>query len=196
MDRSKLASLSFAVSQRLLKLMCIDSVMPSNHLILRFLFSSCSQFFLVSRGFSSESALRMRWPKYWSFSLSPSNEYSGLISFKSDWFDLLASDWFDHLALQENFKSLLQHHILKASIIWCPAFLMFQFSHLYMTTGETIALTRLTFVARCFCCKVLLSFLIYCLGFCCFSSKDQVSFNFMIAVTICSDFGAQENKVC
>ena len=159
-------------------------------------FSSCPQSF--PKVFSDELVLHIRWPKYWSFSFStsPSNEYSGQISFQIDWLDLLANDWFDRLELQENFKSLLKHHSLKASIIWCPAFFMFQFSHLYMTTGETIALTRLTFVARCFCCKVLLSFLIYCLGFHCFSSKEQVSFNFMIAVTICSDFGAQENKVC
>ena len=92
------------------------------------------------RVFSSESALCIRWPKYWSFSISPSNEYSGLVSFKIDWFDLLA--------VQGTLKSLLQHHILKASILQCSAFLMVQLSHLYMTIGKTIALTVQTFVSK------------------------------------------------
>ena len=90
--------------------------------------------------FPSESALRIRWPKYWSFSISPSNEYSGLISFRIDWFDLLA--------IQGTLKSLLQHHNLKASIPWHSAFFMVQLSHPYMTPGKTIALTRRTFVAK------------------------------------------------
>ena len=94
------------------------------------------------RVFSNESALRIRWPKYWSFSfnISPSNEYSGLISFRMDWLDLLA--------VQGTLKSLLQHHSSKASILWCPAFFIIQLSHSYMTIGKTIALTRLTFVGR------------------------------------------------
>ena len=124
----------------LLKLMSIKSVMPSNHLIL------CSPLlFLLSvfpsiRVFSNESVLHMRWPKYWSFSftISPSNEYSGLISFRIDWLDLLA--------VQGTLKSLLQHHSSKASILQCSVFFIVQLSHPYMTTGKTTALTRWTFV--------------------------------------------------
>ena len=98
-------------------------------------FSSCLQSFLVSiRIYSNESVLRIRWPKYCSFSISPSNEYSGLISFRIDWFDLFA--------VQGALKSLLQHHSLKASILWYSAFFMVQLSHLYMSTGKSIALTR------------------------------------------------------
>ena len=94
------------------------------------------------RVFSTMSALRIRWPKYWSFSfsISPSNEYSGMISLRIDWFDLLT--------VQRTLKSLLQHHSWKASILWCSAFFMVQFSHPYMTTGKTIALTRQTFVGK------------------------------------------------
>ena len=94
------------------------------------------------RVYSNESALHIRWPKYWSFSfnISPSNEHPGLISFRMDWFDLLA--------VQGTLKSLLQHHNLKASILWCSAFFMVQLSHLYMTTGKTTALTRLPFVSK------------------------------------------------
>ena len=122
--------------------------------------------------------------KYWSFSFSicPSNEYSGLISFRIDWLDLLA--------VQETLKSLFQYHSAKASIIQCSAFFMVQLSHPYMTTGKTIALTIWTFVG-----KVMSLLLICCLGLHSFASKEQASFNFMAAVTICSDFGAQENKV-
>ena len=119
------ASLSFTISQSLLKFMSIESVILSNHLIL-----PCPLLFLPSifpniRVFSNESALRMRWSKYWSFSFStsPSNEYSGLISFRIGWFDLLA--------VHGTLKSLLQHHSLKASILWCSAFFMVQFSHPY-----------------------------------------------------------------
>ena len=130
-----------------------DTIQPSHPLSS---FLPLPSVFPGTRDFSSESALQMRWPKYWSFGFSPSNEYSGLISFKRDWFDLLA--------LQGNFKSLLQHHSLKASIIWCSAFFMFQLSHLYITTRKTKVLTRWTCVARCFYCKVLLSFLRCCLG--------------------------------
>ena len=105
-------------------------------------FSSRLSIFLSIRVFSSESALRIRWPKYWnfSFSISPSNEYSGLISFRMDWLDLLA--------VQGNLKSLLQHHSSKASIRWCSAFFIVQLSYPYMTTGKTIALTRWTFVGK------------------------------------------------
>ena len=116
------------------------------------LFSSCLlQSFPASRVFPNESVLHMRWPKYWSFSfsISPTSEYSGLISFRMDWLDLLA--------VQGTPKSLLQHHTSKASILWCSAFFMVQLSHPYMTTGKTIALTRRTYVSECLC------FLICCL---------------------------------
>ena len=136
------ASLSLTNSRSLLKLMSLELVIPSNHLIL------CHPLFLLSsvfpsiRFFSNESVLCIRWPKYWSFSFSinPSNEYSGLISFRVDWFDLLA--------VQGTLKSLLQHHTLKASTFRCSAFFMVQLSHPYMTTGKTIALTRWTFVGQ------------------------------------------------
>ena len=127
------ASLSFTFSQSLLKLMSIELVMPSNHLIL------CHPLLLLPsisiRVFANESALRIRWPKYWSFSfsISPPNEYSGLICLRIDWFDLLA--------VQGTLKSLSQHHSSKASILQCSAFFMVQLSHPYMTTGKTIALT-------------------------------------------------------
>ena len=135
------ASLSITNSWSLLKLMSIESVMPSNQLIL------CSPFLLLPsifpsiRVFSNESILHIRWPKYWdfSFSISPSNEYSGLISFRMDWFDL---------AVQGILKSFLQHHSSKASILWCSALLIVQLSHPHMTTGKTIALTRWTFVDK------------------------------------------------
>ena len=124
------------------KLMCIESVMPSSHLIL------CRPLLLLPpippsiRVFSSESTLRMRWPKYWSFtfSISPSYEHPGLVSFRMDWLDLLA--------VQGTLKSLLQHHSSKASVLSHSAFFIFQLSHLYMTTRKTIALTRQTFVGK------------------------------------------------
>ena len=122
--------------------MSIESVMPSNHLILcRPLLLSPSIFPSI-RVFSNESALHIRWLKYWtfSFSISSSNEYSEPISFRMDWLDLLA--------VQGNFKSLLQHHSSKASILWCSAFFIVQFSHPYTTTGKNIALTRQTFVSK------------------------------------------------
>ena len=133
------ASLSFMISRSLLKLMSIESAMPSNHLIL------CHSLLLPSifpriRVFSNESALHIRWPKFWSVSISPSKEYSGLISFRIDWFELLA--------VQETLKSLPQHHSLKASILCLSAFFMVYLSHTYMTTGKTIALTRRTFVGK------------------------------------------------
>ena len=133
------ASLSITNSWSLLKLMSIESVMPSNHLCCSLLFPP--SIFPSIRVFSSESALHIRRPKYWSFSLSisPSNEYSGLISFRMDWLDLLA--------LQGTLKSLLQHHNSKASILWCSAFFTVQLSHPNMT-GKTIALTKWTFVGK------------------------------------------------
>ena len=129
------ASLSFTISWNLLKLMSIESVMPSSHLMLCRPLLLLPSIFPSFRVFFSESALCIRWPKYWSvsFSISPSKEYSGLISSRIDWFGLLA--------VQGTLKSLLKHHSLKASILWCSAFFMAQLSHLYMTTGKTIALT-------------------------------------------------------
>ena len=125
------ASLSISNSQSPLKPMSIESVMPSNHLIL------CRLLLLLPSIFPS-----IRWPKYWSFSfnISPSNEHPGLTSFRMDWLDLFA--------VQGTLKSLLQHHGSKASILWCSAFFTVQLSHPYMTTGKTIALTRRTFVGK------------------------------------------------
>ena len=135
-------SMAFTTTWTVLKLMSIESVMPSNQLIL------CHPLFLLPsifpsiRVFSSESVLCIRWPKGWSFSFSirPSNEYSGLISFRMDWLDLLA--------VQGALKSLLQHHSSKASILWRSAFFRVQLSHPYITTGKTIALTRQTVVGK------------------------------------------------
>ena len=147
------ASLSIISSRNWLKLMSIESVMPSNHLIL-----CCSLLLLPSifpsiRVFSNQSVPCIRWPKYWSFSFSicSANEYSGLISFRMDWLDLLA--------VQGTFKSLLQHHNSKASILQPSTFFIVKLSHPYMTTGKTIALTRWTFVG-----KVMSLLLICCLG--------------------------------
>ena len=136
------ASLSVTNSQRLLKLMPITSVMTSNHLILCHPLLLPPSIFPSIRVFSSESVLHIRWPKYWSFSfsISPSSEYSGLISFRMDWLDLLA--------VQGTLRSLLQHHSSKASILRCSAFFIVQLSHPYMTTEKTIALTRWTFVGK------------------------------------------------
>ena len=122
--------------------MSIESVMPSNHLILCGPLLLLPSIFPSIRVFSNESVLHIRWPKYWSFSFSinPFNEYSGLISFRIDWLDLLA--------VQGTLKSLLQHHSSTASILWCSAFFIVQLSHQYMTTGKTIALTRWTFVGK------------------------------------------------
>ena len=127
--------------------------MPSNHLTLCHPLRLLPPIPLSIRVFPNESVLRIRWTKYWSFSLSisPSNEYSGLISFRVDWFDLLA--------VQRNLKSLPQLHSSKASVLWCSAFFMVQLSHPYMTTGKTIALTIQTFVG-----EVMFCFLICCLG--------------------------------
>ena len=135
------ASLSITNFQSPPKPMSIKSVMPSNHLILCHPLLLPPSIFPSIRVFSNESALHIRWPKYWSFSfsISPSNEYSGLISFRMDWFDR---------AVQRTLKSLLQHHSSKASILWHSALFIVQPSHLYMTTGKTIALTRRTFVDK------------------------------------------------
>ena len=136
------ASLSIANSWSLLKLMSIELVMPSNHLILCHPLLLWPSIFPSIRVFSNESVLLIRWPKNWSFSfrISPSNEYSGLISFRMDWLDLLV--------VQGTLKSLLQHHSSKASILWCSAFFTVQFSHSYMATGKTTALTRQTFLDK------------------------------------------------
>ena len=131
-----------AAAQNLLKLMPIESVMPSNHRILCCPLILLPSIFPSIRVFSNELALCIRWPKYWSFnfSISPSNEYSGLISFRIDLFDLLA--------VQGTLKSLLQHHSSKASILWHSAFFMVQLSHPYMSTGKSIALTIWNFVSK------------------------------------------------
>ena len=146
--------------------MSIKLVMPSSHLILCRPLLLRPSIFSSIRVFYNESALCIRWPKYWSFSFStsPFNEYSELISLRIDWLDLLA--------VQGTLKSLLQHHSSKGSILQCSAFLIVQLSHPYMTTGKTIALTIWTFL-----------------------SKEQTSSNFMAAVIVCSDSGAQENKI-
>ena len=168
-------------SQSLLRLMSIESVMPFNHLLLCGPLLLLPSIFPSIRVFSDELVLCIRWPKYWSFSLniSPFNEYSGLFSFNIDWLDLLAG--------QGMLKRLLQHHSSKASIHQHSAFFIVQLSHPYMTTGKTIALTRQTFVGK------VMSLLFNKLSN--FSSKKQVSFNFMAAVTIFYDFGAPQNKV-
>ena len=174
------ASLFITNSWSLLKPMSIESMMPSNYLILCRPLLFPPSIFPSIRVFTDESVLHIRWPKYWSFSLSisPSNEYSRLISFRMDWLVLLA--------VQGTLKSLLQHHSSKASILWCSAFLIVQLSHPYMTTGKTKALTRWTFVGK------VMSLLLNMLSS--FSSKEQASFNLKAAVTICSDFGAPQNK--
>ena len=136
------ASLSITNFRSSLKLMSIESVMPSNHLILCHPLLLLPSIFPSIRVFSKESAPRIRWPMYWnsSFSISPSNECSGLISLRTDCFDLLA--------VQRSLKSLLQHHSSKASILQCSAFFIVQLSHPYMTSGKTVVLTRQTFVGK------------------------------------------------
>ena len=147
------ASLSITNSWSLLKLMSIESVMPSSHLILCWPLLLPPSIFPRLRVFSNESALHIRWLKYWNFtfSISPSNEYSGLIFFRMDWLDLLA--------VQGTLKSFLQHQNSEASILWCSAFFMVQLSNPYMTTGKTIALSTWTFVG-----KLISLLLIFCLG--------------------------------
>ena len=182
-QHARLPSL-FTISQSLLKLMSIESVMPSSHLIL------CHPLFLLPsifpsiRFFSGELALHIRWPKYWSFSISPSNEYSEFISFRIDWFDLLA--------VQGTHKNLLQQHNLKASMFQCLAFFMVQLSHPYMMTGETTALTMWTFVSK------VMSLLFNTLPWfvIAFLPRSNHFFNFRAADTLHSDSGVQENKFC
>ena len=169
------ASLSITNSQSLLKLLSIESVMPSNILILCCPLLLPPSIFPTIRVFSSESVLRLRWPKYWSFSfsISPSNENSGLIYFRIDWWDLLA--------VQGTLESLLQHHSSKASILRHSAFFIVQLSHPYMTTGKNIALTRWIFVGKVMSLLFnMLSRLVII-----FHPRSQASFNFMAAVTIC-----------
>ena len=176
---------SITNSRSLLRLMTIESVMPSKHLILCRPLLLLPSIFPSIRVFSSESVLCIMWPKYWSFSfnISPSNEHSGLISFRFDWFGILT--------VQGTLKSLLQRHSSNASILQCSAFFMVQLSHANLTTGKTIALTRQTSVGK------VMSLLFNML------SRFVIAFlprskclNFMAAVSICSDFGAHEKEVC
>ena len=177
MDRSTAGLPIYHHSRSLLKLMSIESVTPSNHLIL------CHPLLLLSvflsiRVISNESFVLIRWPTYWSFgfSINPSNEYSGLISFRMDWFDLLV--------VQGTLKSPLQHHSSKASILQCSASFIVQLSHPYMTTGKTIALTRWTFVGKVMSLLLnMLSSLVIT-----FLPKSKRLLIFMAAITICSDF--------
>ena len=142
MNRSTPASLSITNSRSSLRLTSNESVMPSSHLILCRPLLLLPSIFPSIRVFSNESVFCIRWPKYWSFSfnISPSNEHPGLISFRTDWLNLLA--------VQGTLESLFQHHSSKASILWCSALFVVQLSHRYMTTGKTIALTRRTFVDK------------------------------------------------
>ena len=159
--------------------------MPSNHLIFCRPLLPLPSIFPSFRVFSSEPVLCIRWPKYWSFSFnnSPSNEYSGLISFRMDWLDLLA--------VQETLKSLLQHHSSKASILLCSALFIVELSYPYMTTGKTKALTRWTFAGKVtsllfnMMSRLVVTFL-----------PRRKCLNFMAAVAICCDFGAPKNKIC
>ena len=165
------ASLSFTIFQSLLKLMFIEPMMPRNHLFLCHPLLLLPSIFTSTRVFSNESVLHIRWPEYlsFSFSVSPSNEYSGLISFRIDWFDLLAG--------QGSLKNLLQPHSSKSSILQCSVFFMVQLSHPYMTTGKTIALTRWTLLAMSLFFNILSRLVIA------FLSRSS-HLNFMAAVTI------------
>ena len=177
------ASLPTTISQSLLKFMSIESVMLTNQLILCHPFLRLPSIFPSIKVFSNESALCIRWPKYCSFSIIPSNEYSGLISFRIDWLDLLA--------VQGALKNLFQQNNLKASILQQSAFFMVQLSHPSMTTGKTIALTIQTFVGK------VMSPPFNMLSRCVIAFLPRSKcLNFLAAVTICSDFGAQENKIC
>ena len=179
------ASLSITNSQILLKFMSSESMMPSNHLILCHPLLLLPSIFPSIRVFSNESVLCIRWPKLcsFSFSISPSNEYSGLVSFRVDWLDLLA--------VQGTLKNLFQHHSSKTSILRRSAFFIVQLLHPYMTTGKTTALIRWTFVGKVMSLPLnmlsrsVIAFL-----------QRSVSFNFVAAVTIHSDFAAPKNKVC
>ena len=164
--------------------MSIESVIPSNHFFLCHLLLLQSLIFSSIRVFSSKSVLQNRWPKYWSFSfiISPSNEYSGLISFRMDWLDL---------TVQETLRSLLQHHSLKASVLLRSAFFIIQLLYPYMTTGKSIVLTRWAFVGKVMSLLFnMLSRLV--IAFLPRSKCLLISW----LLTICSDFGAPKNKVC
>ena len=165
------ASLCITSYQSWLKPMSVELVMPSNLLILCCPLLVLPSIFPSIRVLPNESVLHIRWPKYGSFSfnISPANEHPGLISFRMDWLDLLV--------VQGTLKSLLQHHSSEASVLRCSAFFMVQLSHPYMTTGKTIPLTRWTFVGK-------VTTLLF------------IMLSRLAEVTICSDFGAQENKVC
>ena len=179
------ASLSFTISRSLLRLMSTEMVMPSDHLNLCPPLLLLPSVFPNIRVFSNESALGIRWPKYWSFSFSigPSSEYSELISFRIDWFDLLA--------MQGNLRNLLQHHNSKASILGCSAFFTVQLSHSYMTIGKTIALTRWTFVGKVMSLIFnMLSSLVIA-----FLPRSKHLLISCLQLHICSDFGAPQNKV-
>ena len=177
MDCSTPGLPSITNSQSLLKLTSIESATPSDHLILCCLLFLLPSIFRSIRVISNESALHIRWPKYWSFSfsISPPNEYSGLISFKMDWLDLLAN--------QGSLKILLQYRSSKASILQHSAFFILQLSHRYTTTGKTMSLTRI-FVGSQAC------FLKYYLGLSLLFLQGASVFNFVAAVIIHSDFGA------
>ena len=174
------------MSQNLLKFMSIESVLSSNHLILCHPLLLFPSLFPSIRVFSTELALGISWPEYWSFSfsISPSNKYSGLISFRIDWFDVGCS--------ASALKSLLQHHNSKASILQCSAFFTVQFSHLGMMTGKTIALTIWIFVGEVtsLLSKVLSRFVIA------FLPRSKHLLIVWLRVTICSAFGDQEHKIC
>jgi len=164
--------------------MFVASVIPSSHLILWHPLLLLPSIFPSIRDYFNESPACLRWQKYWSFSfsISPSSEYSGFISLKIDWFDLLV--------VQGIFRSLFQHHSLKASILWHSAFLLVQLSQLYVTTGKTIASTIRTFVSRVMC--LLFNTVWVCHRF---PAKKQMSSDLMATLTICSDFGAQEEEI-
>ena len=178
-------SLSISNSWSLLKLMSVLLVMPYNHLILCHPLLLLPSIFPSIRVFPSESVLRIKWQKHWtfSFSISSYNEYSGLISFRMDWFDLLA--------VQRTLKSLLQYHNSKSSILWHSAFFIVQLSHPYMTTGKAIALAKWTFVWK----VISLLFTMLSQLVIIFLPRSK-HLNFMAVVAICTDFGVQENKVC
>ena len=180
------AFLSITSSRSLLKLMSNEWVMPSNYLILCHPLLPLPSILPSIMVFSNESVLCIRWPKYWSlsFSISPSNEYSGLISFRMDWLDLLI--------VQRTFKSLLQHHSSKASILQCSAFFMVQLSHPLHDHWKNQSFDQTDLCQQ----RTGSAFLVCCLGWSWLFFQGASSFNIMAAVTICSDFGAQENKVC
>jgi len=177
------ASLSIIISRSLLKFMFIELVMPSNHLILCRPLLLLPSLFPRIKVFSNDSVLCIRWPNDWSFNFSnsPSNEYSGLISFRMDWLDLLA--------VQGTLKSLFRHHSSKASILQRSAFFIVQLSHPYMTTGKTIALTRQTFVDK------VMSLLFNMLSMFVITFLPRSKHLFISWLQSC-DFGAQENRVC